>query len=248
MNFKDSFAKFRHHWKVLLSDHVFKVSFYTGVILLTGAYLVDFIASIYKDSQTYISVGDLLLDNIPTFNLEFVFMWVMLGLTLLIFIYPVFFKPELVPFTIKCYAALLYVRSFCILLTNVGPPHGFYFDSYKLGQNILDDMIFRNDLFFSGHTAFPFLAFLVFRDSKIKWIFLAGSILEGTTVLLMHVHYSIDVVAAFFIAYGTYSACRKIFHPLTMRFSTSIKLYGWDAMQKLKEITNLSTTNGNDKN
>jgi membrane-associated phospholipid phosphatase len=209
-----------------------------GVLLLTLAYVIDFLASFYKDSQTYISVGDLLLDHIPTINLEFMFTWVMIGITLLIFLYPILFRPEIVPFTIKCYAFLLYIRSFCILLTNVGPPHGFFFDSYKLGQNIIDDMIFRNDLFFSGHTAFPFLAFLIFRDRPIKWVFLAGSILEGITVLLMHVHYSIDVVAAFFIAYGSYSICRKIFHPLNMRFATSIKLYGWDAKQRLKDFSN----------
>lgn len=238
MKLREFFCKFKHHWKVLLSDHSFKVSFYAGVLLLTIAYIIDFLASLYKDSQTYISVGDLLLDHIPTINVEFLFTWGMLGLTLAIFVYPFLFKPELVPFTIKCYAILLYIRSFCILLTNVGPPHGFYFDSYKMGQNILDDMIFRNDLFFSGHTAFPFLAFLVFRESKMRWFFLAGSIIEGITVLLMHVHYSIDVVAAFFIAYGSYSICRKIFHSTNMRFSTSIKLYGWDAMQRLKDYSN----------
>ena len=236
MKFKEYFCKFRHHWKVLLSDHAFKVSFYTGVILLTLGYLIDYVAAIYKDSQTYISVGDLLLDHIPTINVGFLFTWGMLGFTLLIFLYPLLFKPELVPFTIKCYAALLYVRSFCILLTNVGPPHGFFFDTFQLGRNVIDDMTFRNDLFFSGHTAFPFLAFLIFKDHWIKWVFLAGSIIEGATVLLMHVHYSIDVVAAFFISYGTYAICKRIFHPTNMRFATSIKLYGWEAMQRLKDL------------
>lgn len=236
MKLKEYFSKFKHHWKVLLSDHTFKVSFYTGILLLTIGYIVDYLAAIYKDSQTYISVGDLLLDNIPTFNLEYIFTWGMMGLTLLIFIYPLFFRPEIAPFTIKCYAMLLYVRSFCILLTDVGPPRGFYFDTFKMGQNVLDDMTFRNDLFFSGHTAFPFLAFLLFRDHWIRWVFLVGSIIQGTTVLLMHIHYSIDVVAAFFFAYGTYALCKRIFHPLNQRFITSIRLYGWDAIQKLKKF------------
>lgn len=247
MKLKEYFSKFRYHWKVLLSDHTYKVSLYVGILLLTLGYFISHVASFYKDSQAYISVGDLLLDNIPTINLEFIFTWGMVGLTLLIFLYPLLFRPELVPFTIKCYAVLLYIRTFSILLINVGPPHGFFYDSYKLGQNVFDDMAFRNDLFFSGHTAFPFLAFLIFKDSWIRWVFLAGSIIEGITVLLMHIHYSIDVVAAFFVSFGAYSICKKIFHPLNMRFATNIKLYGWDAMQKIKEITNLST-NGNDKN
>ncbi|MBI5753816.1 hypothetical protein HZA40_01585 [Candidatus Peregrinibacteria bacterium] len=233
---KEYFFRFRHHWKVLLSDHTFKVSFFVGVCFLTLAYVVDYAAAFYKEGQTYISVGDLLLDHIPTFNLEFLFTWGMYGLTALIFIYPIFFKPELTPFAIKTYAFLLYIRSGSILLTNLGPPHGFFFDSFAIGKDVIADVFFRNDLFFSGHTAFPFLAFLLYRDSWIKWVFLAGSLVEATTVLLMHVHYSIDVVAAFFFAYGTYALSRRFFHPLNQRFVTSIRLYGWDAVQKLKKI------------
>lgn len=229
------FSKFSHHWKVLLSDHVFKVSFYLSFCLITLAYVVDYLAAFYKDSQVYVSVGDLLLDHIPTLNMEFSFTWIMYLLTALIFIYPIFFKPEITPFVIKTYAFLLYIRSGCILLTSVGPPHGFFFDTFKIGKDVFADILFRNDLFFSGHTAFPFLAFLIYKDSKIRWVFLAGSILEAITVLGMHVHYSIDVVAAFFIAFGTYSFCKKIFHPLNQRFVTSIRLYGWDAIQKIKQ-------------
>ncbi len=236
LKIKEFFLRLHYHWKVLLSDHTFKVAFFIGVCLLTLGYLVDYLAAFYKDSQTYISVGDLLLDNIPTYNLEFIFTWGMYFLTSLIFIYPFFFRPELTPFVIKCYAVLLYVRSGCILLTNVGPPHGFYFDSFKAGKDVIADILFRNDLFFSGHTAFPFLAFWLFRDSWIRWVFLIGTILQAITVLLMHIHYSIDVVAAFFFAYGTYAACRHLFHPYTQRFITSIRLYGWDAVQKIKNI------------
>lgn len=64
---------------------------------------------------------------------------------------------------------------------------------------------FQNDLFFSGHTAVAFLGFLLFRQNKkLKYFFLITSISMGIIVLLMHVHYSIDVFSAFFIAYGTF--------------------------------------------
>lgn len=236
---KEYFNKFLYHWKILLSDNTFKVSLYVGVILITSAYVVDFVATVYNDSQSYISVGDLILDEIPTLNLEISFTWGMYIILFLLFFYPIVFRPEIVPFALKTYALLMFIRAGFILLTNIGPPEGFYYDGVEVGGNVIADLFFRNDLFFSGHTAYPFIGFLIFRDSWMKWVFLAGSILEGFTVLLMHIHYSIDVFAAFFIAYGTYRLSHAIFKPLTMRFASTIKLYGWDTLQNLKKLKDI---------
>ena len=244
--FRETFGRFAHHWKVLLSDHAFKVSLFVGVCFLTSSYVVDYLASVYSDAQKYISVGDLILDNIPTFNLEFSFTWVMYALMVLIFVYPIFFKPEIVPFTLKTFALLIMFRAGFILLTNLGPPVGFFYDNVAVGGNVISDLIFRNDLFFSGHTSYPFLGFLIYKHTRLRWILLAGSILEGITVLLMHVHYSIDVFAAFFITYGTYALSDRIFNKLNLRFRTSIKMYGWNALKRLKKFKkNLKKQYGN---
>ncbi len=72
-------------------------------------------------------------------------------------------------------------------------------------------MDFKNDLFFSGHTAVPFLGFLLFKNRKVKYTFLGASIIMAITVLLMHVHYSIDVFSAFFITYGTFKIGEWLF-------------------------------------
>ena len=54
-------------------------------------------------------------------------------------------------------------------------------------------------------------------------------------MLLMHVHYSIDVFAAFFIAYGVYAFSDKVFNNLNIRFNRKIRVHGWKALQeKLK--------------
>ncbi len=237
---KEAFAKFRHHWRVLLSDHTYKVSLYVGVCMMTVGYVIDYMATVYNDQQTYVSVGDLILDNIPTINMEFSFTWVMYGLMVLLFAYPILFKPEIAPFGLKTFAMLMYMRAGFIILTNLGPPEGYFYDGRPIGGNVISDLIFRNDLFFSGHTAYPFMGFLIFRNSKIRWVFLAGSILEGFTVLAMRMHYSIDVFAAFFIAYGTYAMSRRIFNPLNRRFRDTIKIYGWNALQKLKKLKNIT--------
>ena len=70
---------------------------------------------------------------------------------------------------------------------------------------------FKNDLFFSGHTAVPFLGFLLFKD-KIKYFFLASSFIMAFAVLSMHIHYTIDVMSAFFITYCVYKIGEAFFN------------------------------------
>lgn len=229
------FLQWKHKWAALLRDRAYRISLVAGLILLTSAYFVNYFASTYNDGNDYISVGDLLLDNIPTYNMEFFFTWVMYGIMALIFIYPTFVKPEIAPFGLKTYAVLMFLRCGTILLTHVGPPEGFYYAGVEVGGDAFSNILFKNDLFFSGHTAYPFLGFLIFRDHWIRWILFGGSILMAVTVLLMHVHYSIDVIAAFFITYGTYTLSERIFKKLIVRFRRKIKF----ALKRLKRTSKL---------
>ena len=64
--------------------------------------------------------------------------------------------------------------------------------------------LITKDLFFSGHTAVMFLLFLTAHSRRLKWFFLAGTVLVGVGVALQHVHYSADVYSAPFFAYGSW--------------------------------------------
>jgi hypothetical protein len=103
------------------------------------------------------------------------------------------------------------IRAFFVTLTHLQTPLNAMPAKFPSFLNIL---VFTNDSFFSGHTAFPFLGFLLFKDSKIRWLFLAGSIYMGLTVLISHKHYSIDVFSAFFITYGSYKIGNVIINKL----------------------------------
>jgi hypothetical protein len=218
--FNDLAAK----WSLLVADKKYRISFVIGMGMLILSYFMNFWASVFNDAQTYISVGDLILDHIPTYNMEFFFTWGMYGIMVVIFVYPLFFKPEIAPFAMKTYALLIFLRCAFIMLTNIGPPEGFFYAADRVGGNLISDLMFRNDLFFSGHTAYPFMAYLIYRKSLIRWFFLAGSALMAVTVLMMHVHYSIDVFAAFFITFGVYSMSDSVFNKLNLRFRSKIKL------------------------
>ncbi len=54
----------------------------------------------------------------------------------------------------------------------------------------------QHDLFFSGHTANLFLVSILYRNKKLKYIFLIVTFLMGTCLILQRAHYSIDVLFA----------------------------------------------------
>ncbi|MFI5360914.1 MAG: phosphatase PAP2-related protein [Elusimicrobiota bacterium] len=103
------------------------------------------------------------------------------------------------------YSLLLLVRSLFIVLTPMRVP----LDYLWVGGDPLYDALgrhltFRNDLFFSSHTALPFLGYLIYSDVWARRVFLGFSIVLAATVLLTRLHYSIDVFAAYFITYAVY--------------------------------------------
>ena len=68
------------------------------------------------------------------------------------------------------------------------------------------------DYFFSGHTGLPFLLTLLFWDNVfLRVLFFVSSIFFGVVVLLGHLHYSIDVLSAFFITYTIYHLSEAFF-------------------------------------
>ena len=57
------------------------------------------------------------------------------------------------------------------------------------------------DLFYSGHTSTQFLIFLCLTKRSDKIIAFIATITVGILVLIQHVHYTIDVLAAFVFTY-----------------------------------------------
>jgi len=112
------------------------------------------------------------------------------------------------PYIFNMFSIYLFIRSFFVIFTHLAVPHDAtltYFPSF------LQLINYSSDLFFSGHAGLPFLAFLVFREHHkgIAYFMFVSSIILGVTVLLMHVHYSIDVLSAYFIVYGIYKIGNK---------------------------------------
>jgi hypothetical protein len=143
-------------------------------------------------------VSDIILSNIPVFDVDIVFVY---GFFLLLLYAAILLlqHPRRIPFTLNALALFTVIRATFVSLTHVGPflPHM----SSQFGPTITH-IFFGSDFFFSGHTGAPFLLALIYwREKSIRTVFLICSVIFATVVLLGHVHYSIDVASAYFITY-----------------------------------------------
>ncbi|MEK7174255.1 MAG: phosphatase PAP2-related protein [Patescibacteria group bacterium] len=159
------------------------------------------------------AVHDIILDNIPVVDLSFVIVQGAL-IFALGFIATGIIRPRYLIFGMKATALLVLTRAVFINLTNLGiHPNELFLGAMASASYSLYQLVdFPGNYFFSGHTALPLLAALiVWQERPWRLAFLAASVFFGASVLLAHIHYSIDVFAAPFIAYGVYRVAAKLF-------------------------------------
>lgn len=197
-------------YKYHFSDKSFVISVIVAIFLLVFSFVMNFYAGTYATESVSNSVKDIILSNIPVFNVDMIFVYGPLFLwsfVAILFLY----EPKKIPFILKSIALFIIIRSIFITLTHIGPfPDQIALDVSPTGW--FNHFAFGGDLFFSAHTGLPFLMALVFWDNKLlRIIFVLTAVFFGVIVLLGHLHYSIDVFSAFFITYTIYHIAEIFF-------------------------------------
>lgn len=113
-----------------------------------------------------------------------------------------FKEPGLFVSLLQAYTLMTLARMLCMYLVPLEAPESII----PLKDSFLQSCFYSGrenlkDLFFSGHTATIFLFAFGFRKNTLKLLFAIGGVAIGVLVVLQHVHYSIDVVAAPIVAY-----------------------------------------------
>lgn len=196
------------NYRLYLKNKEFLFSAGVAFLFLIAGIVATYFAIIYATERASNSVTDIILSNIPVFDVDSLFLygpalfWIIIGIYL-------FSEPKKIPFTFKSIGIFLFIRSLFLILTHIGPfPAHIQIDV----AGVLGVFASGSDLFFSSHTGLPFLMALIFWDNKyLRYLCLASSIFFGAVVLLAHVHYSIDVFAAFFITYAIFHIAKNLF-------------------------------------
>lgn len=193
--------------KLHFSNKGFLFSALTAIVLLLASFVVNWYAGTYATEKASNAVTDIVLSNIRVFDVDGIYIygpivfWILIGFLCLKDL-------NKLPFTFKSIALFVIIRSLFISLTHLGP----FPSQAPIDSNLISWFAFGGDLFFSGHTGLAFLMALVFWENRsLRIIFIATSVLFGVVVLLAHLHYSIDVLSAFFITYTIFHIAGAVF-------------------------------------
>ena len=142
------------------------------------------------------------LAQLPSFNLSTI-TFTLTYTALAVFLLSNLPNPQRFVKGLQAYTVLLLMRTITIYLVPLEPPIGMivlkdpvsnFFMNSNTGGYIV------KDLFFSGHVSAIMLFFLVAESKIIKRILLVMAFFIASFILLQHVHYLIDVVAAPFFS------------------------------------------------
>ena len=178
--------------------------FYFGVISVLAGAGLNFASETYL--HNYMSAGktlpmlsDLVLDNLPFYNVSLIYDVGCLIPIFLVLIYIVHKKDyNRVPMFLLMTGIFYIVRGIFIVLTPFGNPpmfngsdplfHGF--SNYELG------------VYPSGHAGNVFLLFLLVKDKGYKYLIMTCLIIVITALFLARGHYSIDILSGIFFSYA----------------------------------------------
>jgi PAP2 superfamily C-terminal len=178
------------------------------LLLLVLGYYPFFFQSI--ENREGAALNDWILNVLPAVDLSlpiFLVIWS----TLALLIIRALRDPQMALQYLWSYFFLCVLRIITISLVKLDPPAGLLPLADPVSNLFYGQHFVTRDLFFSGHTATVFMMFLCLKRKADKIFALTASVITALFLLMQHVHYTIDVLAAPLFCYLVYLATKRIF-------------------------------------
>jgi membrane-associated phospholipid phosphatase len=155
----------------------------------------------YLAARKGIVISDPLLAVLPSVDVSVPLFLFLYGVVAMVIVglsrYPMLFLR-----TAQAYVLLLVLRMLTMALVPLDQPPGFVALNDPISVLFYPGQKpFSKDLFFSGHTATMFLFYLAAPWRIGRPLLLVATMLVGLAVLVQHVHWTVDVLAAPFFAW-----------------------------------------------
>ena len=196
-------------WKTFFQNKKSKTEFIITLLVLVPLMLSFSQFILFIEQREGVVLNDPLLNTFNPINLTWL-TFSLIYLSLIMFLVSVFKDPQKLMIGLQSYGLMVIFRTIAMYLTPLEAPGTLLVLDDPFVQLFGKGDVLTKDLFFSGHTGTLFLLFLLADSKTLKILFLISTIMVGSAVLLQHVHYSIDVFVAPFVAYCSYRIIKKL--------------------------------------
>jgi hypothetical protein len=197
-------------WRNAWANPVFRKKTILGSILLLVmlAFFPYFFTTIEK--REGIVLDDMVLDFIKPYDVSIATFIIIWSMTLFLWVRSLQ-KPAIFLVALYSLILLFVVRMITISLFPLNPPTGLIPMRDPISNLFYGgpQVFITKDLFFSGHTSTQLMIYYCLEKKKDKMIALLSTIAVGILVLVQHVHYTIDVLAAFALTWFIVKLGRK---------------------------------------
>lgn len=196
-------------WKTFFQNNQKRTQFILTLIVLVP--LLHFFSKFltFNEKRAGALLNDPVLNLFNPIDLTWV-TFALIYIAIILFLINIIKDPQKLMIALQTYSLMVLFRGIAMYLTPFDAPEKILVLNDPFVQLFGEGDILTKDLFFSGHTGTLFLLFLLVENKTLKSIFLIATILVGSAVLLQHVHYTIDVFVAPFVAYSSYRIIKKL--------------------------------------
>jgi len=190
-------SNLKQTWKTAFADRSFTLSFLGALAVFS---IFPFKADIFFQwiqKRDGIQWNDPILNALPALNVSYPIFGI-IYLSVIYLLYRLLQDPKRFVWFAWAFNLETLFRFICIYLVALDPParlvdlHDPLAEMFIYGEN----MAITKDLFFSGHTATMVFVCYFLPTTKERRIAIGLSLLLVSLLLVQHVHYSLDVVAA----------------------------------------------------
>jgi len=198
-----------YNWKIALTNPYFRNRFFTSIIILS-VILTGFASLLaYIETRQGHTFYDPILNFIKPRDVSDFIFFVTYSTALIGLVYA-FLSPYRFLHLIQMYGSLTVLRIVTLFFIPLEPP----ITIIPLRDEFLTNIFYAGnenlkDLFFSGHAATLFLFYFFSTNKTLKYLFLVAAVAVSVGVVVQHVHYSYDVIAAPIFAYIAYRLITK---------------------------------------
>jgi len=196
-------------WKEAWASRRFRNKLIIGLITIAAVLSVFPIFFQVIERRRGVLLHDWVLSMIPAHDVS-IFIFLLIWASTLLMLVRFVQDPQILQRFLWSYISLCLVRMITIGLFPLEPPEHLIPLADPIANSFYGTHFVTRDLFFSGHTATVFLMALCLKRQSDKGLIFFASLCIGVLVLVQHVHYSIDVIAAPFLTAGVYWLGRKV--------------------------------------